>query len=116
LWEEWNRQLCRRLCIVYYLAALLSNCFTLGIHIGIHFFFLSFLYHWQVQAKEAEVAALRENPFADVPATPSTPKVKGGQTVLCTEEALGANTSSFPDLLKGFGVLNSLDLDQLGSQ
>lgn len=62
------------------------------------------------------MAALRENPFADVPATPSTPKVKGGQTILCTEEALGANTSSFPDLLKGFGVLNSLDLDQLGSQ
>jgi hypothetical protein len=70
----------------------------------------------QVQAKEVEVAALRENPFADVPATPSTPKVKGGQTILCTEEALGANTSSFPDLLKGFGVFNSLDLDQLGSQ
>ncbi len=37
------------------------------------------------------MAALRENPFADVPATPSTPKVKGGQTILCTEEALGAN-------------------------
>ncbi|CAK9273972.1 unnamed protein product [Sphagnum jensenii] len=36
----------------------------------------------QVQAKEVEVAALRENPFADVPATPSTPKVKGGQTIL----------------------------------
>ncbi len=51
------------------------------------------------------MAALRENPFADVPATPSTPKVKGGQTILCTEEALGANTSSFPDLLKGLVCL-----------
>ncbi len=46
------------------------------------------------------MAALRENPFADVPATPSTPKVKGGQKIFCTEEALGANTSSFPDLLR----------------
>jgi len=29
----------------------------------------------QVQTKEGELALLRENPYAEIPATPNTPKV-----------------------------------------
>ncbi|KAH9563747.1 hypothetical protein CY35_05G142500 [Sphagnum magellanicum] len=55
----------------------------------------------QVQAKEVEVAALRENPFADVPATPSTPKrsYRGvdNERVATRATAVGTDFDSFLD-------------------
>jgi hypothetical protein len=60
----------------------------------------------QVQAKEAEVAALRENPFADVPATPSTPKrpYRGvdNERVATRATAVGTDFDSF---LGGSGII-----------